>query len=175
MGESMQVNLEGDFKRGSTVISGINALDLGRLEKIRIGHNNSGFGLGWFLDKVIVRNESSGNEWYFLCGKWFATDGQIVRFVEASDTDGASYPPMRKYKISVITGDRRGAGTDANVFINLYGAEDHLQSGEKVLESSGNNFERGKQIFLLLNLLISVILKRLELVMIIQDLLQDGF
>ena len=25
---------------------------LGRLERIRIGHDNSGFGPGWFLDKV---------------------------------------------------------------------------------------------------------------------------
>ena len=27
---------------------------LGRLEKIRIGHDNSGFGPGWFLDQVGV-------------------------------------------------------------------------------------------------------------------------
>lgn len=29
---------------------------LGRLERVRIGHDNSGFGAGWFLDKVRGMN-----------------------------------------------------------------------------------------------------------------------
>eukprot|EP00012_Vannella_robusta_P006373 CAMPEP_0206209180 /NCGR_PEP_ID=MMETSP0166-20121206/16756_1 /ASSEMBLY_ACC=CAM_ASM_000260 /TAXON_ID=95228 /ORGANISM="Vannella robusta, Strain DIVA3 518/3/11/1/6" /LENGTH=202 /DNA_ID=CAMNT_0053630529 /DNA_START=44 /DNA_END=649 /DNA_ORIENTATION=+ len=143
-GESMQTNIEGDFERGSTVIGGIKSLCLGNLEKIRVGHNNQGWGPGWFLDKVIVRNETSGQEWFYLCGKWLATDeddGQIVRTIESSLEDGQSYTPFKIYNISVITGDRRGAGTDANVTITLYG-ENGEQSGERKLESSGNNFER---------------------------------
>jgi hypothetical protein len=46
-----------------------------------------------------------------------------------------------KYKISVKTGDVRGAGTDANVFVKLFGESGETE--DKKLESSGNNFERG--------------------------------
>jgi len=42
----------------------------------------------------------------------------------------------------VYTGDVWGAGTDANVVVTLIGeAED---SGERKLDKTGNNFERGQ-------------------------------
>ncbi len=43
----------------------------------------------------------------------------------------------------VYTSDIRGAGTDARVFINLFGA-DGSTSGRILLENSKNNFERGQ-------------------------------
>ncbi len=48
---------------------------------------------------------------------------------------------MVLYKVVVKTGDFRGAGTDANVFAQLFG--ENGDTGERKLESSGNNFERG--------------------------------
>ena len=57
--------------------------------------------------------------------------------------DGKTYKPFKTYIITVITGDRRGAGTDANVTINLYG-ENGIQSGDKKLETNANNFERNQ-------------------------------
>jgi len=44
------------------------------------------------------------------------------------------------YKISVYTGDKRGAGTDANVYIIMFG--ENGDSGDKFLDDSKNNFER---------------------------------
>ena len=50
------------------------------------------------------------------------------------------------YHIHVTTGDVRGAGTDANVFVILFGGKDgETNSGKLFLEDdSKNNFERGK-------------------------------
>lgn len=48
---------------------------------------------------------------------------------------------MAQYKIAVRTGDVRGAGTDANVFAQIFG--ENGDTGERKLEASGNNFERG--------------------------------
>lgn len=48
------------------------------------------------------------------------------------------------YKVSVITGDVYGAGTDANVFLTIYG--DLGDTGERKLgksETNSNKFERG--------------------------------
>lgn len=49
---------------------------------------------------------------------------------------------MVTYKVTVKTGSIRGAGTDANVFAQLFG--ENGDTGERKLEASGNNFERGQ-------------------------------
>lgn len=45
-----------------------------------------------------------------------------------------------EYTVKVYTGKVGGAGTDANVFINLYG-EKH-DSGERQLKDSADNFNK---------------------------------
>jgi hypothetical protein len=44
--------------------------------------------------------------------------------------------------VTVYTGNKKGAGTDANVYIILFG--ENGDSGEKRLDDSRNNFERGQ-------------------------------
>jgi hypothetical protein len=56
-----------------------------------IGHDNSGLGPGWFVDKVIISEEKSQKKWFFLMGRWLAKDmedGLIEREVPASTVDG---------------------------------------------------------------------------------------
>ena len=51
---------------------------------------------------------------------------------------------MRKYKVHVFTGDVKNAGTDANVFVTLFG--DLGDTGERPLtksEKHSDKFERG--------------------------------
>jgi hypothetical protein len=45
-------------------------------------------------------------------------------------------------QVSIQTGDVRGAGTDSDISIQLFGSK--AQSAEKNLESSADNFERNK-------------------------------
>jgi hypothetical protein len=60
------------------------------------------------------------------------------------------------YEVKVVTGDRRGAGTDATVTIVLYG--ENGDSGKpKVLQNASNNFERGNSIIFSLYLLIKLL------------------
>ncbi len=132
-----------NFERGHTDKFGIEAVDLGDLVKLRIGHDGSGFGSGWFLENIIVTNEKTGEKWIFNCNRWLdkgEDDGLIVR--ELAPENNAAGAKIVKYKISVRTGDKRGAGTDANVFIILHG--EHGDTGKRLLERSANNFERGK-------------------------------
>ena len=51
-----------------------------------------------------------------------------------------------QYRIHTYTGDKRGAGTDANVVITIFGEDG--DSGEKKLDNARNNFERGKYVTL---------------------------
>ena len=52
--------------------------------------------------------------------------------------------PGHQYLVHTYTGDKRGAGTDANVVITLFGEVG--DSGEKKLDNARNNFERGKYV-----------------------------
>jgi hypothetical protein len=96
------------------------------------------------LDKVIVEN-SAGVSWFFPCGSWLSsTEGDKVtsREIPASASDSVTYSPFITYKVTVITGDRSGAGTDANVSIEIFG--DKGKSGKQLLDNASDNFERGK-------------------------------
>ena len=51
---------------------------------------------------------------------------------------------MRKYKVQVFTGDVKNAGTDANVFLTIFG--EYGDTGERQLSKSEtytDKFERG--------------------------------
>ena len=48
----------------------IDAVNLKKLKKIRIGHDGSRPGSGWFLDKVVVKpTDNSAEEQVFECNR----------------------------------------------------------------------------------------------------------
>jgi hypothetical protein len=51
----------------------------------------------------------------------------------ASAEDKETYLPLAQYEIVVLTGDRRGAGTNSNVKIQIYG--DKGDTGELPLDN----------------------------------------
>jgi hypothetical protein len=60
------------FERGHVDVFNMEALDVGEIDKIIIGHDNSGiFGASWFLESVEVTNHGSlADSYYFLCDNW---------------------------------------------------------------------------------------------------------
>ncbi len=108
------------FEKGKVDVFKIEAVTLKHLKKVRIGHNGKRAGAGWFLDKIVVKQE--GNPKYdqvFECNRWLATDeddGLIERDLFA---DGTQYFDTVSYNVRVKTGDIRNAGTDAKVIIRL--------------------------------------------------------
>ena len=44
------------------------------------------------------------------------------------------------YEVTVYTGDKRGAGTNANVFINMFGTRG--DTGDRPLKKSKSNFDK---------------------------------
>jgi hypothetical protein len=63
-------------------------------------------------------------------------------------TGTSELAPVCDYIVTIFTSDIRGAGTDANVYIELQGEKDGkvMDLGKHRLENSANNFERGKQV-----------------------------
>ena len=50
----------------------VEAVSLGRLKYVSVGHDGEGYGSGFFLDKVNIREgDYSPIEYVFLCYQWF--------------------------------------------------------------------------------------------------------
>lgn len=137
-----------NFSRSSEDEFVIEAVDIGTVLKIRIGHDNAGLTPGWMLDTVNVWNmdQPDNGPWDFLCGRWLARDEddkQIVReLLPKEDADTGANPGAVTYTVEVHTGDVRGAGTDANVYIQIFGTSG--DSGSRQLQNKWkNDFERG--------------------------------
>jgi hypothetical protein len=83
----------------------LQAVDLGNLKSIVIGHNSKGHGAGWFLDKVVVKVKGGdGGRFVFPCFRWLDTgedDGKIERelrqigeYIALSPVCGLSVPSV---------------------------------------------------------------------------------
>lgn len=69
-----------------------------------------------------------------------------MRELTPTDANGRPLAGLEEveYEVKVHTGDKRGGGTDANVFVNIYGETG--DSGERELRKSDkmNKFERNQ-------------------------------
>jgi len=75
-GQTGDIELDGpgdDFESGDMNTFTVQA-DVGDLTKIVIWHDDSGWGSGWFLDKIVIESPDMGKTWEFLCGRWLADD-----------------------------------------------------------------------------------------------------
>ncbi|XP_032447830.1 uncharacterized protein LOC115506399 [Lynx canadensis] len=76
------------FLRGQTDTFSLEAVHLGDLYKIVIGHDGLGPGNGWFLDDVVIKDPTTDREYAFFCHRWLdqgEDDGKIARELYARD------------------------------------------------------------------------------------------
>ncbi|KAJ7335182.1 hypothetical protein JRQ81_013123, partial [Phrynocephalus forsythii] len=114
------------YERDQTDIFTVECVDLGDLKKIKIGHDNTGRSSSWFLEWVEVDAPCLGLCLKFPCGRWLdkkKDDGAIERVLFPADLQTRTYVPFVPYEVTVYTSDIFGAGTDADVFMVLYGAD----------------------------------------------------
>ncbi|NWU81185.1 LOXH1 protein, partial [Onychorhynchus coronatus] len=88
------------FLKGQTDIFAVEAVHLGHLYKIVIGHNGLGSGNGWFLDKVVIKDPITDLDYTFLCHRWLdqgQDDGSIAR--ELAVTDSSTLPGRQELEL----------------------------------------------------------------------------
>ncbi|KAH3880399.1 hypothetical protein DPMN_004313 [Dreissena polymorpha] len=68
---------------------------IGRIRKVRIGHDDEGTMSGWFLEKLLIqrrpRDGTKTEDNFFFVNRWFARsedDGKIVRELFPTDEFG---------------------------------------------------------------------------------------
>ncbi|NWV88933.1 LOXH1 protein, partial [Machaerirhynchus nigripectus] len=88
------------FLKGQTDVFAVEAVHLGRLYKIVIGHNGLGSGNEWFLDKVLIKDPRTDLYYTFLCHRWLdqgQDDGNITR--ELPVTDASTSPGRQELEL----------------------------------------------------------------------------
>ena len=98
-------------------------------------HNSVKKSDSWYLQHLIVSNVKTGQRWKCSCQQWLSlyhTDCQTSRTLSArqiaadsktSEISSSSEMYNETLTVTVVTGDTRGAGTDANVFLTLHGSK----------------------------------------------------
>ncbi|CAF4484729.1 unnamed protein product, partial [Rotaria sp. Silwood2] len=118
--------------------------DLSPLTALDIGHDNSGAGSGWYLDKVVVECPRTGIKQTFPCNNWLADDEADKR-IERQLIEDLSlrqmHPPTVPWHIWVYTSDKKGASTNAQVTLVLYGQNG--KSRDIKLENNSNTLQQG--------------------------------
>ncbi|MEY3011764.1 MAG: hypothetical protein RIT45_499 [Pseudomonadota bacterium] len=106
---------EGAFRRGEVdevVLRLGPAVDPGEIVRIDVYHDDSGSFSGWYLDQIEV----DGEVLHYDC--WLAADEPPYRLDATSLYD----EELRAYDVRVRTSEALFAGTDARVFLQLFGS-----------------------------------------------------
>ncbi|XP_069813684.1 oxygen-regulated protein 1 isoform X3 [Dendropsophus ebraccatus] len=120
--------------------------NIGALYKIRIGHDGSGDHHEWELKQTILQKMKDGKTYTFEANRWLSKhhgNGDLVCELPVVE-DGVAIYPVVKYTIKVYTGHLEQAGTEAQVYICLYG--ERGDSGKRTLFRPGlvNPFKQGQ-------------------------------
>jgi len=131
------------FERGNIDKFILEVGEIGKLERMILGHDGKGVGSGWYVDELEIYDPEGGIKYKFSLRRWLdVNEGDRQLQVEAYPTQVIECDKLIPYEVTVTTGDVRSAGTDADVFIQMYGKDNKTE--QIVLNNRSDNFERGK-------------------------------
>ena len=92
------------FEYGNTNIVHIVSHDLGELQEIDIGHDNSDRKPGWFLNsiRVTVVADKGQRQWWFPCFTWLAYDGILGKTETTVKASPAAVSEEKKRPVYVM-------------------------------------------------------------------------
>lgn len=103
-----------------------------------------GFGPDWHLASVEVTHSGLNKTYVFPCNDWLrkTKEAGLAGCCKTLRQGGDVAGGPTQYRVTVVTSDLKGAGTDSNVSVVLYGSKG--DTGEQKLDTASNNFERNK-------------------------------
>nr|XP_020651634.1 lipoxygenase homology domain-containing protein 1-like isoform X1 [Pogona vitticeps]XP_020651635.1 lipoxygenase homology domain-containing protein 1-like isoform X1 [Pogona vitticeps]XP_020651636.1 lipoxygenase homology domain-containing protein 1-like isoform X1 [Pogona vitticeps] len=134
------------FERGNTDTFTIHTLDIGELYKIRVGHSNSGETPAWHCKEVQLQNLVTEEHFSFPVDRWLAQnqdDGIICQEVPVLH-HGQPLLPVTIYEVHIVTGDLWNAGTEADVYIVVYGEKGDTGSRQLLKSKNPRMYLKGQ-------------------------------
>ncbi|XP_078711332.1 lipoxygenase homology domain-containing protein 1-like, partial [Lampetra fluviatilis] len=118
------------FQEGQMDVFRLEAVSLGELRKVVIGHDGTSPGQGWFLDRVVVKVTGSelDREYVFPCERWLdqgRDDGKVERELEAQAPIQIGKTPKKdtRYRVTVITASDSLPPLSASASLVAYGTQ----------------------------------------------------
>ncbi|XP_053154165.1 lipoxygenase homology domain-containing protein 1-like isoform X2 [Hemicordylus capensis] len=144
------------FLRGATDVFEFSSKNVGDIAAICVTHcpkdkkrSSSKVEVYWHVQEIIITEMELNNKYYFRCNSKIPLRGkkgepkafECAKMEESFASKARSLVPV-KYEVIVVTGFEKGAGTDANVLITIFGVNG--DSGKRELKQKYRNlFERG--------------------------------
>ncbi|OXB56284.1 hypothetical protein ASZ78_015616 [Callipepla squamata] len=150
LGSSGPIFLDGEkgksFQRGNEDVFTVHTGNIGHLYKIRIGHTNAGSCPAWHCEEVQLLNLFSGEQFSFPANRWLAwdqADGEISMELPVLH-QGQPVLPVTVYEVHVTTGELWNAGTEADVYISIYGEKGDTGSRQLLRSQKPKKFLKGQ-------------------------------
>ncbi|KAK3753030.1 hypothetical protein QZH41_014996, partial [Actinostola sp. cb2023] len=135
------------FETGGTDKFKVETKDVGKIKRLRVGHDNTGPSPDWYLQRVNIDVPENDEHYQFNFNQWISGKNPVVEVAAGKyqkAPDRSEKLQDLDYRILVKTGDDALAGTDSNVFLQMFGEEG--QSSKFLLREEGDTsrFARGK-------------------------------
>jgi lipoxygenase homology domain-containing protein 1 len=99
----------------------LSGVDVGAIKSIKLWHDSSGLGPAWHVAQVTVFSHGTNLLYTFPCERWLAKSADNPEGNICSLQEGVSKQNTATYTVTVVTSDIRGAGTDGNIFVTVFG------------------------------------------------------
>ena len=129
-------NSEDNHERGKTDSYTISHKNLGSIRKIEVKHDNDGKHPGWFLEHILIKQGSY--RYNFTAKEWLSTDSRTEHPTIILLEDSL----RQEYRITVTTSNIADAGTDATIYIKLFG-EGNKKTSLQRIGTKKSDFEKG--------------------------------
>ncbi len=118
--------------------------DLGEIKAVTVGFEKGGRKSGWCLDYITVADAADGSnpKLFNFNHQWFYSDGQKKVSVSKQA------PDKLKYEMRIKTSNKKDAGTDANITIQLNGMKGSYTFDPKKKGIPGDGFEQNQTDYL---------------------------
>ncbi|KAL3873928.1 hypothetical protein ACJMK2_037005 [Sinanodonta woodiana] len=133
------------FVRASKETFHIKGPNLGNLQVLTIQHDGEEKKHAWYLDKVEITDVKALKTWVFNCQNWISIFEKPYYSNSIDLTAQISTKTQIDYMVEVITGNKQLAGTDAQIFLTVFGTKGVSKKIHLIDKTPGLKcFERGR-------------------------------
>ncbi|CAF1064509.1 unnamed protein product [Rotaria sordida] len=129
------------FNKDSRLEFDLKDIDVGKIQKINIGHDGKDDEQRWFLKSIEI--EKNDEYYLFKAYRWLSEEQE--NFIDLLSEETLEEDQIL-YRIKIITSSEDDSGTDSNVFMKIYGENDQTKRFQLITTEQDSKllFKKGK-------------------------------
>jgi hypothetical protein len=120
--------------------------ETGKLQRIllQVTKDTNGLASDWKLNQIEVKTPSASPPVLFRCNCWFSEQAGLQHTLFPEGSEASERQAVVEYKVETVTSDRKGAGTDAEVMVEIEGHRGRV-GWQRLRTYSRDALERNKR------------------------------